>query len=264
MPLTYSDYLKVDELLSLQKPLSEGPAHNETLFIIVHQAYELWFKEILHELDYLHELFINNDTPACLHTLKRIISVQKILIDHISALETMTPVEFLSFRDYLGSASGFQSFQFREIEFALGYKSQTSLLRFPEGSSARKRLEARYARPSLWSAFLHYLHQNRYHCPDELLNGDPTRSVEPSEHVRRVLLSVYENATILVNACELLMEMDEGFQDWRYKHVKMVERMIGDKPGTGGSSGVEYLKATLFKPFFPDLWLIRTELQKPW
>jgi tryptophan 2,3-dioxygenase len=259
MALTYSSYLKVEELLSLQQPLSDGKAHDEMLFIVIHQAYELWFKQILHELDYLQTLFQEDDSPRILHTLKRVISIQKILLDQIVTLETMTPPQFMSFRDLLGTASGFQSFQFRELEFVLGFKNDAAITRFPEGSEGRRRLEIRFAQPALWDGFLRYL-SHCYEVPRELIERDVTQPVQPSAAIREILIRVYEGDPALSNVCESLLDMDEGFQEWRYRHVKMVERMIGEKPGTGGSSGVGYLKKTLFRPAFPDLWLIRTEL----
>src|SRR5262245_51062371 len=152
MALTYSSYLKLDELLSLQQPVSEGPEHDETLFIVVHQVYELWFKEILHEVDYLKKLLERRDTPRALHTLKRVLTILKVVVAQIDVLETMTPLEFLTFRERLESGSGFQSYQFRELEFLLGMRNAAALSRYPEGSPARARLEKRLAEPSLWDA----------------------------------------------------------------------------------------------------------------
>jgi len=259
-PLTYSSYLKLDELLTAQSPLSEGPEHDEMLFIIIHQVYELWFKQILHELDYLRQLFNHNQTPRALHTLRRTLTILKTVVAQIDVLETMTPQEFLSFRDRLESASGFQSYQFRELEFLLGHKRRTILVHYPEGSTARQKLEKRYAEPTLWDAFLHYLAANRHKIPPELLERDVTEPIQPSLAVQKTLIKIYHKHPILVRVCERLVDLDEGIQEWRYRHVKMVERTIGNKPGTGGSSGVGYLQATLLKPIFPDLWAIRTEL----
>src|SRR5712691_12421035 len=161
-PVTYSSYLKLDELLSLQRP---GPEHDETLFIIVHQVYELWFKALLHELDYLQGLLRANDRSRALHTFKRILTILQVLVAQLDILETMTPLEFLSFRDRLESGSGFQSFQFRELEFVLGTKNPAAVARYAEGSEGRRRLEARYAQPVLWDAFLACLAQNGYGVP---------------------------------------------------------------------------------------------------
>lgn len=260
MPVTYASYLKLDELLSLQQPRSPGPEHDELLFIIIHQVYELWFKELLHELDYLDRLLRQSDTPRALHTLKRVLTILKVLVAQIDILETMTPLEFLSFRDRLESGSGFQSFQFRELEFLLGVKNAAAVARYPEGSAPRRRLEARYAGPTLWDAFLAYLAKHEYRVPAALLERDVTRPPEPSREVQLVLISVYRSNPAIASVCERFVDLDEGVMEWRYRHVKMVQRTIGTKPGTGGTSGAEYLTTTLNQPAFPDLWAIRTEL----
>jgi tryptophan 2,3-dioxygenase len=260
MPLTYSNYLKLDELLSLQKPLSANPEHDEMLFIVIHQVYELWFKEILHEFDYVQRLLAENDSPRVLHTLYRIRTIFKTLVAQIDILETMTPLEFLSFRAYLESASGFQSFQFRELEFVLGLKNRARFLHYPEGSEGRRRLEVRYRQPSVWDGMLHFLARSDYQIPPNILERDITQPVEPSAAVQEVLIDIYRNNPIISQLCENLVDLDEGFQEWRYRHVKMVERTIGTKQGTGGSAGVKYLLTTLSTPVFPDLWAIRTAL----
>ena len=260
MPVTYSNYLKLDQVLSAQQPLSEGPEHDEMLFIIIHQVYELWFKQVLHELDYLQQRLVNNDTPRALHTLRRILTILKTMVAQIDILETMTPLEFLSFRHRLESASGFQSCQFRELEFVLGHKRRSILLHYPEETTARCRLEIRYQQPTLWDAFLRYLAGNGYEVPPELLARDVSQPIEPSPAVQKILIEVYRNNPGLIQVCERLVDFDEGIQEWRYRHIKMVERTIGAKQGTGGSAGVNYLQTTLLKPIFPDLWAIRTEL----
>jgi tryptophan 2,3-dioxygenase len=260
MPVTYSNYLKLDELLSLQAPLSEGPEHDETLFIVVHQVYELWFKEILHELDYLKSLLAQQDTPRALHTLKRVLTILKVVVAQIDVLETMTPLEFLSFRARLESGSGFQSFQFRELEFVLGMKSPEALTRYASGSEPRRRLEARLAEPTLWDAFLGFLAVKGYPVPQEALERDVTARVAPVPALHPVLIDVYRRDPVASSLCERLVDLDEGIQEWRYRHVKMVQRTIGTKTGTGGSSGAAYLMTTLDRPCFPDLWTIRTEL----
>src|SRR5690348_14454322 len=157
MPVTYSSYLKLDELLALQQPVSDGPEHDETLFIVIHQIYELWFKEMLHEVDYLIALLGRQDLARALHTLKRILTILKVVVAQIDVLETMTPLEFLSFRERLESGSGFQSYQFRELEFVLGAKNAAALDRYPAGSGTRARLERRLREPALWDAFLRFL-----------------------------------------------------------------------------------------------------------
>jgi tryptophan 2,3-dioxygenase len=257
---TYGEYLRTDELLALQRPLSEGPEHDEMLFIIIHQVYELWFKQVLHELDYLETLLARNEGVRASHTLKRILTILKVMVAQLDILETMTPLEFLSFRDRLESGSGFQSHQFRELEFALGLKDPRALERYPEGSEARRRLERRLQAGTLWDAFLRYLKANGVPVPRADLERDVTRSVEPSPELHPALVEVYRQRPALAELCERLVDLDEGLQEWRYRHVKMVQRTIGTRRGTGGSAGAEYLMSTLNKPLFPDLWAIRTEL----
>ncbi len=254
---TYWEYLKVEELLSLQQPM--GKDHDEMLFIIIHQSYELWFKEMLHEIDYLSVLLgRDDDLPRAFHTFKRILTTLKMLVAKIDILETMTPLEFMAFRERLESGSGFQSAQFRELEFVLGHKRIGMANNHPEGSPARARLTRRYEAPTLWDAFTRFLNDWGYVVPAEVLNRDVTRPIEPSDEMQKVLIDVYRKDSSLASLCERLVDLDEGLQEWRYRHVKMVERTIGTKHGTGGSEGAEYLKTTLMQPLFPDLWAVRT------
>lgn len=255
--MTYGNYLKVDELLSLQRPRSDGPEHDEMLFIVIHQVYELWFKELLHELDYAMRLLGEDDGYRALHTLKRILTILKVQVAQLDILETMTPLEFLSFRARLDAASGFQSDQFRQMEFVLGMKRENVAKRFPEGSRGREALERRYREPGLWDAFLAFLHGRGFPVPEEVLERDVTRPVEAHEGVQQALLQVYREAPLLSQLCERMVDLDEGIQEWRYRHVKMVQRTIGSKRGTGGSAGSAYLATTLMTPCFPDLWEIR-------
>jgi tryptophan 2,3-dioxygenase len=257
--VTYGNYLRLDELLSLQRPREEVE-HDEVLFIIIHQVYELWFKEVLHELDYCCRLLGQGDVPRTQHTLKRVLTILKVLVAQLDILETMTPTEFLTFRERLESASGFQSDQFRALEFTLGHKSRTSVERFPEGSRARLALEERFLAPTLWDAFLGYLSRSGYAIPQTQLERDVTRPVEASDAVQEALVEVYRSSPGESELCERLVDLDEGIQEWRYRHVKMVERTIGAKKGTGGSAGSAYLRTTLNEPLFPDLWEIRTRL----
>ena len=257
---TYGEYLRTDELLALQRPLSEGPEHDEMLFIVIHQVYELWFKQVLHELEYLEGLLGRNEGDRARHTLKRILTILKVMVAQLDILETMTPLEFLSFRNRLESGSGFQSHQFRELEFALGLKDPRALARYPEGSAARRRLEERLQRSTLWDAFLRHLHANGIPVPRKDLERDVTGSVAPSPELRPALVDVYRRHPALADLCERMVDLDEGLQEWRYRHVKMVQRTIGTRRGTGGSAGAEYLMRTLDRPLFPDLWAIRTEL----
>ncbi len=256
--VTYSSYLRLDELLMLQQRQSEE--HDEMLFIVIHQVYELWFKQILHELDYVQQAFRGGDTARVLQTLRRILVILKTMIAQIDVLETMTPLEFETFRGRLESASGFQSGQFRELEFALGLKRGPVLHGFPEGTEMRRRLESRYQQPALWDSFLQFLAGSGYSVPSHVLSRDFTEPYVPTPEVQTSLIDVYRHDLNVTQVCERLIDLDEGLQEWRYRHVKMVERTIGTKHGTGGSSGVKYLRTTLFRPFFPDLWEIRSEL----
>lgn len=257
---SYAEYLKIDELLTLQRPLSEGPEHDEMLFIVIHQVYELWFKEILHELDHLERMLARSDGNRARHTLRRILTILKVMVAQLDILETMTPLEFLSFRDRLESGSGFQSYQFRELEFALGWKDAKALDRYPAGSEIRRKLERRLKSGSLWDSFLHHLAAADVPVPQADLERDVTRRVESSPALREVLIGVYRQQPALAELCERLVDLDEGLMEWRYRHVKMVQRTIGTRRGTGGSAGADYLLATLNQPLFPDLWAIRTEL----
>jgi tryptophan 2,3-dioxygenase len=258
--VTYGSYLCVDDLLNLQRPRSEGPEHDELLFIVIHQVYELWFKETLHELDYARRLFEGDQSHRAQHTLKRILTILKVMVAQLDILETMTPLEFMSFRQRLEAASGFQSDQFRQLEFVLGRKSRQAIERFPEGGRARRELERRFHEPTVWDAFLQYLSREKYPVPASQLSRDVTAPIEPSSEVQGILIDIYRKDVKNAEICERLVDLDEGIQEWRYRHVKMVERTIGVKPGTGGSSGAGYLRTTVGSPVFPDLWEIRSRL----
>jgi tryptophan 2,3-dioxygenase len=257
--VTYGSYLKLDELLSLQQPRSDGE-HDEMLFIIIHQVYELWFKELLHEFDRVARLLTGDERHRAQHTLKRILTILKVMVAQLDILETMTPLEFLSFRTRLEAASGFQSDQFRQIEFLLGAKSEAAIARFPAGGRARRALTERYDAPTLWDSFLHYLSREGYPVPPAQLSRTVTAPVESSPDVQQILIDIYRSDPKNADLCERLVDLDEGLQEWRYRHVKMVERTIGVKRGTGGSSGAAYLASTVGKPIFPDLWEIRGHL----
>lgn len=256
----YGDYLKIEELLALQQPRSAGPEHDEILFIIIHQVYELWFKELLHEFDHVMRLLEADESHRAQHTLKRILTILKVMVAQLDILETMTPLEFLSFRERLDAASGFQSDQFRQIEFLLGAKSEQAVQRFPEGGRARTALERRYREPTMWDAFLRYLSRERYDVPPAHLARPVTLAVEPSPEVQRILVDVYRRDPKNAELCERLVDLDEGLQEWRYRHVKMVERTIGARRGTGGSTGAAYLRETTGRAIFPDLWAVRSQL----
>jgi len=268
--LTYASYLRLDELLNIQTPRSAGPngngngngngaEHDELLFIVVHQVYELWFKEILHELDHMQDLLRANEAARAAHTTRRVLAILKTVVAQLDVMETMTPLEFNAFRGYLESSSGFQSAQFREIEFACGHKRDSVARHYPQGSPERARLMERFEQPTLWDAFLHYLHLSGHAIPADALARDVRAPVAPLEGVQEVLIDVYRRDDAARNVCEGLVDIDEGVQEWRYRHAKMVERTIGARTGSGGSEGASYL-ATTIKPFFPDLWAIRSRL----
>ncbi|PXY20678.1 tryptophan 2,3-dioxygenase [Prauserella muralis] len=253
--LTYTSYLALDEVLRAQRPRSAE--HDELLFIVIHQVYELWFKQLLHELAYLQRRLEDGDTPHAVRTLRRVLTILKVVVAQIDVLETMTPSQFTTFRARLDAASGFQSGQFRELEAVLGRRERAVFEHYPEGSQARERIAAAMARPSLFDSFLTYLRAHGYDTP---ARPDVTQPAGPSDAVQRELLRVYRDDAGPASVCEHLVDLDEGVQEWRYRHVKMVERTIGDKPGTGGSSGAAYLRTTLSSPVFPDLWAVRAEL----
>jgi tryptophan 2,3-dioxygenase len=257
---TYSSYLRLDELLNLQTPASEGPEHDEMLFIVIHQVYELWFKQVLHETDLLRRTLEMSDTPRAFAAFKRILTIFKTLVAQVDVLETMTPVSFNSFRFRLDSASGFQSAQFRLVEYAFGHRRPQVLKWMPEGSEELRRLEEEMHRPSLYASFLRFLSLHAYPIPVDLLERDPTLPVPEDERVQKILIQIYREDPANREVCERMVDLDEGLQEWRYRHVKMVQRTIGAKMGTGGSAGSEYLASTLFKALFPDLWTIRSSL----
>jgi tryptophan 2,3-dioxygenase len=267
--VTYISYLKVDELLELQEPLSEGPEHDELLFITIHQVYELWFKQLLHEAAALQVALEAGDSHRSLALLGRMRTIMKTCVSQLDILETMTPLQFNSFRARLSSASGFQSAQFRELEAVLGRRDQAgqdadkkSGMGMAEhlipGSSARERVEAAMSRASLWDSAMHYFN-SRQPLPSGALTRDISQQWQPNEAVQEVLVSIHRSDPEAAMVGEAMVDFDEGLQEWRYRHVKMVERTIGKKLGTGGSSGAGYLASTLFNPVFPDLWAIRSQ-----
>jgi tryptophan 2,3-dioxygenase len=259
MSQNYNSYLKIDGLLGAQVPLSDGPEHDEMLFIIIHQVYELWFKQLLHEMDHLIECFDKGRQSVILHTLSRVRTIWKTLVSQIDILETMTPLSFLSFRDRLESSSGFQSLQFREVECLLGKRSPRLLGPYKQDSVEWKKLKGRMNKPNIYEAFLNYLNDSGYTLAESILR-ERLEKPTPRAEVEAVLKGIYREQAGFGQVCERLVDLDEGVQEWRYRHVKMVERTIGNKIGTGGSSGVDYLRSTLFKPSFPDLWTVRTQL----
>lgn len=261
--LTYGGYLRVRDLIGLQQLRSDPAQHDETLFIIIHQVYELWFKQLLHELDTIIERLNCDETLMAHRLLRRCIEIERLLVNQVSVLETMTPTDFLAFRDHLRPASGFQSFQFREIEYVSGLKDERFLKGYEANSEEYQRLKARLAQPSLLDAFYDLLRREGFDLPTDEAGADNSAA-----HERRVraLLSIYVKANkaskdySLFLLAESLVDYDEMFAMWRLRHVKMVERMIGTRSGTGGSEGAAYLRKTVERKFFPELWEVRNHL----
>jgi tryptophan 2,3-dioxygenase len=256
--LTYSSYLALDEVLGAQRPRTDE--HDELLFIVIHQVYELWFKQLLHEGAQLQRRLEAGDTPHALHTVKRMLTILKTVVAQIDVLETMTPRQFLTFRDRLEAASGFQSAQFRQLEAMLGRRDRRALNAYDPDSSEHARIAAAMERPSLFDSFLRYLAHHGFSAGPAALERDATQPLEPSEEVQKALLAAYADDGEPAQVCERMIDLDEGIMEWRYRHVQMVRRTIGDKRGTGGSPGARYLATTLLQPAFPDLWAVRTEL----
>jgi tryptophan 2,3-dioxygenase len=248
--LSYGSYLKIDELLALQRPLSEPPHHDEMLFIIIHQVYELWFKQLLHEIDGTMLAVDRDDLLRVSKQFGRVHAIQRLLEQQVDILETMTPQEFNQFRDHLNPASGFQSVQFRELEFACGLRRTDVLKRVDLDESQRARLERRADSPSLYDRVKGLLRRRGF-------------AVDSHKELIETYLQIYRNEEQhydLYLLLEDLIEFDERFLLWRGRHVRMVERMIGQRPGTGGSPGAAYLANTLQYQFFPELWEFRTFL----
>ena len=246
----YRSYLQLDELLACQRPLTDS--HDEMLFVVIHQVYELWFKQILHEAALLQCRLEVGDGGAALATSRRIGKILKTVVGQLDVLETMTPKQFASFRPELGSASGFQSLQFRELEAVLGRRD------FDEHTPDNPGLDAAVARRSVYDSLLRYLAETGYDIPRAVLDRDPSQPWTGDAAVTKALAAVYADDTgAAAEVCESLVDIDEGIQEWRYRHVKMVERTIGFLMGTGGSSGADYLRSTLFRPAFADLWQVR-------
>ncbi len=249
--LSYNKYLRVRELIGLQETLSEPTSHDELLFIVIHQTYELWFKQILHEVDACIGWMDQGRLFRANHSLRSVVSIERILVTQIHILESMAPIGFLEFRDKLNPASGFQSMQFRELEFSSGAKDETILEKFKDDEFEYGRLRKRFDSPSLADGFWALVGRN----------GLSVGSYEDRVQATVKMLSEPEQYAELYNMQDLLIEHDELIVAWRYNHIQMVERMLGMKPGTGGSDGVGYLTTTLKKKFFPELWEARTHLK---
>jgi tryptophan 2,3-dioxygenase len=247
--LSYGTYLRVPELLSLQQLRSDPPVHDELLFIVVHQAYEIWFKQVLYELESIRDRMLAGDPERARHYLVRVNAIERVLIEHIEVLQTMSPQDFLEFRTLLAPASGFQSAQFREIEFISGLKDRRYIDDLAASPEERAGMERRLDEPTVWDGFCALLEANGYPMP-------------PDDAAAKMasLIAMARGDRELFALSEGLLDHDEAFAEWRYRHVLMVEREIGAKRGTGGSSGVGYLRSTLDKRFYPDLWGLRSHL----
>jgi tryptophan 2,3-dioxygenase len=254
--VSYAGYLRLDQLLAAQQPRSGE--HDEMLFIVIHQIYELWFKQLLHELARLQAQLEGGETTHAMRTMRRTLAILKIVVAQLDVLETMTPTQFTRFRDMLGTSSGFESAQFRELEAVLGRRDRMMVAQYPEGSPERDRITAAMSRPSLFDSFLRYLAGQGYDVPAAVRDRDVRAPLEASDAVQQVLKQVYDDDTDATAVCELLVDLDEGMQEWRYHHIKMVQRTIGGRRGTGGSTGSSYLQTTLGTPTFPDLWDMRS------
>jgi tryptophan 2,3-dioxygenase len=264
--LTYGSYLKIEQLLSLQKELSRPAHHDELLFITSHQVYELWFKQMIHELRTVCELVDHDEPLRAAQIFERLHRIQHLLIEQIPVLETMFAVEFAKFRDNLRPASGFQSVQFRKIEFLCGTKNPKMINLAGDDDRIRAELDSALCEPTVYDHLLRFLSRpagGGLAIPRVVLGRDTSLPHEPSEELARAILPVYHNPEVhypQFRLCEQYLEFDERFALWRFHHVKMVERMIGSKTGTGGSSGAKYLMATVDRRFFPELWILRANI----
>lgn len=260
MELNYATYLRLDDLLSLQTPQSEPAEHDELLFITIHQVTELWLQQLLHELDKTRLDLRLGQVASATATLTRVRRILKVLIEQMDVLETMTPLSFSAFRHRLQHASGFQSMQFRELEFVLGHKRPEVLDHYPADLPGLDKARERLGEASLNDCLYDLLERRGVAIPPKLRSRPIDAPTEPNDAVQDGIVFLYLSDGEMRVLFELLTDVDECVQEWRYRHVKMVERTIGNKPGTGGSSGVEFLKATLFRPTFPDLWAMRHRL----
>ncbi|MEM7054779.1 MAG: tryptophan 2,3-dioxygenase family protein [Pseudomonadota bacterium] len=261
--MNYDGYLGLDRVLNAQFPLSDPPHHDEMLFIIQHQTAELWFKLIIHELKAANRLLCADNAAPCLKILARVKMIQRQLFDQWAVLETLTPSEYVQFRDVLGSASGFQSFQYRSVEFLLGNKNGQLLKLYDHQPEQRAAIESILHAPSIYDELLKYLSRRGFAIPAACVDRDWSRPHEFSSELADVLVEIYrapEQYWTEYALCERLVDVEESFQLWRFRHLKTVERIIGYKKGTGGSSGVGFLQRALDLKFFPELLEVRTRL----
>ncbi|MEV7646263.1 tryptophan 2,3-dioxygenase family protein [Arthrobacter sp. NPDC089319] len=263
--MSYGSYLSLDQLLAAQHPVSRPEHHDELLFIIQHQTSELWLKLVLHELRAVRQKLRDDDLRFAMKGIARIKHIQRSLTEQWSVLATLTPSEYAEFRGALGSSSGFQSYQYRAVEFLLGNKNKGMLDVFANDPAAQALLAELLEQSSVYDEFLAYLHRHGYPIPAELLDRDVTEAHVFNPELVETFTSVYENAGLnwdVYEACEELVDLEDNFQLWRFRHLKTVERTIGMKRGTGGSSGVGFLRRALELTFFPELYAVRTEIGK--
>jgi tryptophan 2,3-dioxygenase len=264
--LSYGEYLHLDELLSAQHAVSVPTHHDELLFIVQHQTSELWLKLVLHELRFARRCIADDSLRPALKSLARVKHIQRTLTEQWSVLATLTPTEYAQFRSFLGTSSGFQSYQYRAVEFVLGNKNRQLLEFFGHDDEARALLAELLEQPSIYDEFLRYLARTGHDVPTSLLVRDLTTAHTFSPELVPVFRRIYENAPEYweaYEACEEFVDLEENFQLWRFRHLKTVERTIGVKRGTGGSSGVSFLRAALDLTFFPELYAVRTEIGLP-
>ena len=264
--LSYGRYLHLDEILNAQHPVSVPAHHDELLFILQHQTSELWLKLVRHELRAVQRQLAADELRPALKGLARVKHIQRCLTDQWSVLATLTPSEYSEFRSFLGTSSGFQSYQYRAVEFTLGNKDRRMLSIFDDDPEAQKMLTEALEMPSVYDEFLRYLARHGHDVPVELLERDVTLPYAFNEDLVPVFARIYENADDnweAYEACEELVDLEENFQLWRFRHLKTVERTIGFKRGTGGSSGVDFLRKALDLTFFPELYAVRTEVGVP-
>jgi tryptophan 2,3-dioxygenase len=264
--LSYGRYLHLDEILHAQHPVSVPEHHDELLFILQHQTSELWLKLVLHELRAVLRQLAKDDLRPALKGLARVKHIQRTLTEQWSVLATLTPSEYAEFRSFLGTSSGFQSYQYRAVEFTLGNKDRRMLSIFNDEPAAREMLVEALEAPSVYDEFLRYLARHGHDVPVELLQRDVTLPYVFNEDLVPVFKRIYDDPEQFWGAyetCEELVDLEENFQLWRFRHLKTVERTIGFKRGTGGSSGVKFLKDALDLTFFPELYAVRTEIGVP-
>jgi tryptophan 2,3-dioxygenase len=262
--MSYGSYLHLDTLLSAQVPVSDPEHHDEMLFIIQHQTSELWLKLVLHELLAARDMLARDQLQPALKALARVKHIQRTLTEQWSVLATLTPTEYSQFRGYLGNASGFQSWQYRAVEFLLGNKNAGMLKVFESNPDAHELISSVLNTPSIYDEFLRYLHRAGFAVPDSVLERDVTKGYEFCPELVDTFREIYENATEhwqAYEACEELVDLEDNFQLWRFRHMKTVARIIGMKRGTGGSSGVGFLQKALDLTFFPELYAVRTEIR---